>query len=248
MARKVLNYTISILSILILWLVLAKYIKAPLILPEPFLVFKQICSLAVTAGFWNAFLYTFLRVISAFLISIAAGIFLGFLCASSEFWKDFFELPLALIRTTPVIAVILTALFWFKSGTVPVFVAVLMTLPVVTTSVCTGLCMSEKELLFMAKVYSLSNKQILINIKIPNAVPFFLDAIENTFGLCWKVVVAGEVISLPKKALGSMMSEAQIHLETATVIAVTILLVILSFILQKIMKLFVEKIKCLLLK
>lgn len=242
MKRRIINYLISILFIIFLWLFLAKIIRAPLILPEPKEVFIQICRLLITSNFWKSFAFTFLRVVSAFLISVVTGTFIGFLCASSSFCKDFFEIPLALIRSTPVVAIILVAFFWFKSGTVPTFVGILMALPIIATAVLKGLSQSDSNLIFMAKVYNLTKVQIFKNIKLPNAIPFFLNGCENAFGLCWKVIVAGEVLSLPKNALGSMMSNSQVHLETANVLAITILLVLFSFIFQKMMKIFVEKI------
>lgn len=63
-------------------------------------------------------------------------------------------------------------------------------------------------------------------------LPYFLSGIKSAFGLTWKVVVAGEIISLPKKAIGTVLSQAQVHLETQKVISYTILIVFFSFIIE----------------
>jgi NitT/TauT family transport system permease protein len=42
---------------------------------------------------------------------------------------------------------------------------------------------------------------------------------KNALGLSWKVVVAGEVLSQPARALGTGMQNARIMLETAEVFA-----------------------------
>ena len=55
----------------------------------------------------------------------------------------------------------------------------------------------------------------------------------SSFGLTWKVVAAGEVLSLPKYAAGTMLQKAQVHLETSTVIAVAIILVLVSFAIER---------------
>ena len=68
------------------------------------------------------------------MISLTAGFFLGLLAADSKAFAAFIEFPLGLVRATPIIAVILPALFWFTSDIVPVFVAVLMCLPIVITA------------------------------------------------------------------------------------------------------------------
>ena len=234
-------YILSILFIFLLWIILSKLVNASLILPGPVAVFKAMGTLLKTPAFYRAFAWTFVRVLLSFAISVLAGTLLGVLCGISTTAKDFFELPLAIIRATPVVAFILVALFWFKSGTVPVFVSVLMTLPIMTTAVANGFYKSDEKLLAMAQTFCLSKKQIFRYIKLPALIPFFMNGMVSTFGLTWKVIAAGEVLSLPKNAAGTLLQKAQVHLETPTVIAITIILVAVSFILERLFLFAVNK-------
>lgn len=231
--RTLTVYLFSVVFLFILWIVLSKLVNASLILPGPVAVFKAMGSLLKTPAFYLAFAYTFSRVLLSFAISVVAGTLLGVLCGLSSFARDFFELPLAVIRATPVVAFILIALFWFKSGTVPVFVSVLMTLPIMTTAVSNGFYKSDEKLPGMAKVFCFTRKQIFRYIQLPALVPFFMNGMVSTFGLTWKVVAAGEVLSLPKNAAGTILAKAQVHLESPTVIAITIILVVVSFGLER---------------
>lgn len=239
-AHTLLAYILSLVVILVLWIVVSRIINAPLILPTPASVFSSATNLIKTQSFWHAFAHTFLRVIISFVITVLVGAIIGLACGLSSFTRSFFELPLAIIRATPVVAFILIALFWFKSGTVPVFVCVLMTLPIMTTAVANGFTKSDKKLLGMAKVFDFTRGQVFRYIQLPSLVPFFLNGMVSTFGLCWKVVAAGEVLSLPKFAAGTMLQKAQVHLETSTVMAVAILLVVVSFLLEQIFMLAVK--------
>lgn len=231
--KTIAAYILSVLVILAAWVFVSKLINAELILPSPFEVFSSMGSLVKTKAFWQAFAHTFLRVIISFAITVVLGTALGIAAGFSKFLRDFFELPLAIIRATPVVAFILIALFWFKSGTVPVFVSVLMTLPIMTTAVANGFSKADEKLMGMAKVFCLSKSQIFKYIQFPSLVPFLLNGMVSSFGLTWKVVAAGEVLSLPKYAAGTMLQKAQVHLETSTVIAVAIILVLVSFILEQ---------------
>ena len=199
-------------------------------------------SLVKTKAFWQAFAHTFLRVIISFAITVVIGTALGIAAGFSKFLRDFFELPLAVIRATPVVAFILIALFWFKSGTVPVFVSVLMTLPIMTTAVANGFSKADEKLMGMAKVFCLTRSQIFKYIQFPSLVPFLLNGMVSSFGLTWKVVAAGEVLSLPKYAAGTMLQKAQVHLETSTVIAVAIILVLVSFVIERLFMYAVKRI------
>lgn len=233
-ARTVTAYVLSLAFILVLWIVLSLAVHADLILPGPGKVFKALAGLLKSSAFYKAFAHTFLRVFISFIISVIAGTLIGILCGLSPFARDFFELPLAIIRATPVVAFILIALFWFKSGTVPVFVGVLMTLPIMITAVTNGFYKSDEKLQGMAQAFCLSKKQIFRYIQLPSLVPFFMNGMLSTFGLTWKVVAAGEVLSLPKNATGTLLQRAQVHLETPSVIAITIVLVAVSFVIERI--------------
>ena len=240
--QTVTAYILSILFIILIWFLLSRFVNAELILPSPATVFAAATDLIKSPFFWRAFGYTFLRVIISFVITVLLGTALGIGAGFSRFFHSFFELPLAIIRATPVVAFILVALFWFKSGTVPVFVCVLMTLPIMTTAVANGFSKIDEKLLGMAKVFNLNCGQVFRYIQLPSLVPFFLNGMVSTFGLCWKVVAAGEVLSLPKYAAGTMLQKAQVHLETSTVMAVAILLVAVSFLLEQIFMFAVKKV------
>ena len=239
--KSISAYILSLIAIILIWFIVSKIIHAELILPAPEKVFISILQLVKMRSFWLSFAYTLLRVIVSFAITVVLGTALGLGAGFSSCLRDFFELPLAIIRATPVVAFILIALFWFKSGTVPVFVSVLMTLPIMTTAVSNGFSKTDEKLLTMAKIFSLSRSQTFRYIQLPSLVPFFLNGMVSSFGLTWKVVAAGEVLSLPKYAAGTMLQKAQVHLETSTVIAVAIILVFVSFILERLFMLVVKK-------
>ena len=240
--KTIAAYLLSIFVLLAAWFFLSKLINAELILPSPLEVFSSMGSLVKTEAFWQAFAHTFLRVIISFAITVVLGTALGIAAGFSKFLRDFFELPLAVIRATPVVAFILIALFWFKSGTVPVFVSVLMTLPIMTTAVANGFSKADEKLMGMAKVFDFSRGQVFRYIQLPSLVPFLLNGMVSSFGLTWKVVAAGEVLSLPKYAAGTMLQKAQVHLETSTVIAVAIILVLVSFAIERLFMYAVKRI------
>lgn len=233
MKASTLNKAITIISVIILiilWYFLAKYINAPLILPFPSGVFATVINFFCQKKFLIAVIFTARRCLIAFLISFIAGLLIGTISASSLKFRTFFEIPLSLIRSTPVISIILLALFWLKSDQVPIFAAILMSLPIMITCVQTGFSLNDKKLLHMAKTYNLSKSQILFFIRIPSAYPSITAGTKSCAGMIWKVVAAGEVISLPRNAIGTYLQNAQIILETEQVFAITAIIVTLSFI------------------
>ena len=239
--QKCIAYISSVFLILIIWVIAAKKTSSSLILPYPSQVIKVMCKLLKSPEFWSNFLLTFYRCIVSFLISLVLGVLIGVACALSVFCKRVFELPIAIVRATPVAAVILIVLFWFKSTNVPIIVSILMTLPIIITSVITGVSEADKKLLDMAQCFALSEKDCFKYIKLPAAIPFILNGAVSAFGLTWKVVVAGEVLSLPVRAAGTLLQRYQVHLESAYVLATAIILVTFSYLLQELFAFFVKR-------
>ena len=230
--RKLFAKIISPAAFLLIWYALAFFIDASLILPYPHRVIIRLFELIQTSTFWLALLFTMLRVFAAFIISFILGFFLGLISADCECFKNFMIFPLGLIRATPIIAFILLALFWFQSGTVPIFVAVLMSLPVMITASQNGFekTPENQEKLFKAACSGFTGCKAFRYIRLPGAKASLMSGAESSFGLCWKVVAAGEVLSIPHHATGTLMQKAQIHLETPDVLALTIALVLMSMV------------------
>lgn len=234
--KKIITYLFSAAVIILIWIIAARIINSSLILPFPKAVFFQIIKNLKSGVFWISFFYTFIRLISAFLISLVSGVFFGILCAESSFVEDFLQIPLTIVSSTPVVAMILIMLFWFPSDFVPVAICVIMTLPIIITATKTGIKNTNPASIFFAKSRNFGYFHLLRYVKLPNARINILEGGLRCFSLSWKVIIAGEVLCLPRNAIGSLIQKSQIHLETADVMANTIILVTISFILELLLK------------
>ena len=224
-----LTYLLSFFLFILGWQLLSLAASAPLILPGPLAVLSRFASLCQTAGFYRHIGATMRRVFIAFAITFVTGSVLGLVCGRFRLLRRLLSVLLTAVRSVPVVSFILIALFWLGSSAVPVFVAVVMTLPVMMTAVCTGFSAAPRTLLDAANSYCLSPGQIFRHLTLPCLRPFVRDGSLSSFGMIWKVVAAGEVLSLPKRGTGQLLYTAQVHLESADLLAVTFAIVLLSF-------------------
>lgn len=239
--KKVCAILFSFFCFFVVWAAVSKKLDSELILPGIKSVLKKIiwfCSGG--GGFWKHFAFSFLRIILSFVISVFFGTVLGLIAGCFNFADDFLRFPVSFLRTVPVISIILIALFWLKSGSVPLFVSVLMTFPVMYTAVRSGFLQNDSSLMQMAQVYNFTKWQKFRYIQLPNLVPFFLNGLVSAFGLTWKVVAAGEVLSVPEYGIGSVLQLNQVHLESASVFAVTLIFAGFSFLSESLMSLLVR--------
>lgn len=239
---KPIIFILSGLLVLAIWSLAAEIICAPLVLPSPKETFSALGNNIFLPTFWRHVGFTALRSIVAFLISVILGTLLGILCGISPFFSNLLAFPLAMIRTTPVVSFILLAIFWFGSSIVPVFVAILMSLPIMVSSVENGILNTDSKLLDCSKTYGFSKAKQIFYIYIPSCIPGFLSGSIAAFGLSWKVVVAGEVICLPRNGVGTLLQTAKVHVETSQVFAVTLVVILICFVLETIFKVGVKKI------
>lgn len=221
-------FAISIISLLAIWKVASLFVGQEIILPAPERTFEEFLRLIVSEGFRADLLATVSRGVAGFLISLAAGLVVGSLAGTFRAFGILVAPLLAVVRATPVMSVILLALIWFTSGTVPVFVAFLMAFPVVTSNVMEGFRTTDPRLVAMARSFRVSPERTFFQVRLPSLYPYLLAGASAALGLTWKVVVAAEVLSQPIHAIGTGLQDAKIDLDTAEVFAWTVVAVLLS--------------------
>ncbi len=218
----------GVASILVVWKIASNVIGAEIILPSPERTVAEVFSVVSSPRFFASVLATTRRGIVGFLVSAGLGVVFGIAAGLSRSIGNGLRPSIVVIQSTPVMAVILLALIWFRTETVPVFVAFLMTFPIVFGNVRDGIGTVDPHLIEMARVYRVSRTRTLLSVYIPSVTPFFLAGMRTALALTWKVVIAAEILSQPRYGIGSEMNEARIFLITARVFAWTIIAISLA--------------------
>lgn len=209
----------SIIVFLVVWDAGAHAVGRDIILPGPARVLTEALALYPTTAFLESLSATFLRGLAAFALSTLAGTAAGLAAGRSPALAAALAPILTLIRATPVLALILLALLWFPSDMVPVFTAFLMAFPVMVANAQTGARAAEKGLVEMARLFRVPRGEVFLRLTLPAALPLLFAGARSALGLSWKVVVAGEVLAQPLRALGSGMQASRALLETPRVFA-----------------------------
>lgn len=201
------------------WKLFSVATASDIILPPPEKVARVFFGLFAESRFLAALGATCVRGLWAFGLSMLIGGITGFASGASRRINALLGPALLIIRATPVLAIILLALIWFPSGTVPVFSAVIMAFPVVMADVAQGIGSADPKLVQMARLFGMNQTSIAMRVRLPSALPHIVAAAKSALGLSWKVVIAGEVLSQPQYALGTGMQSARVMLETTEVFA-----------------------------
>lgn len=221
---------LAILLGLLAWEFASLIMQASIILPSPIETVGRLFSLLGSQKFWISSLWTSVRTLMAFGISLLIALPLGLLMGYNRFAEGFFSLYLAILRSSPVISVILIAMLWFSADLVPIFVALLMVIPLLTGAVCQGVKHQDKTLLEMATSYHWSLYTRIRHIALPTIKPFLQSSSHFALGTAWKACAAAEVLSQPGFGLGSLMQDSRSYLDMAGVFGLTITVILLSLV------------------
>lgn len=204
-----------------------------LLLPSPLSVAGALGKAVREGDFWlsagSSLLRIFLGLVCGTLLGVAFALLTSF-CR----WADaIFSPAIRVVRATPVASFILLVLLWVTRTRVPAVISALMVLPVVWGAVCQGVRGADPRLLEMAKAYRFDRLKTLRLVYLPSAYPAFSNGVRTALGLAWKSGVAAEVICIPRYAIGTQVYYSKLYLETPLLFAWTLVVILLSFLLEK---------------
>jgi NitT/TauT family transport system permease protein len=199
-------------------------------LPSPLSVLAALKNISQSSDLATAIPATSFRVFLSFLLSSTIGVTLGLLCGLSHTAYEVFEPIISILRSIPVISVIIIALIWFKSNYAPVFAGFLMTFPIIWENTAKGIQSTDGNLLEMARLYRVGLAQTIKYLYLPSSKPYITAAFISSMGLSWKVIAATEVFSLPRFGIGSKLHDSKVYLEFDSLLAWTLIIVLLSYI------------------
>jgi NitT/TauT family transport system permease protein len=223
----------AILFWIVIWILAAWRVNNPLVLPSPFDTLKGLVKLTESADFLVAIIVTLIRVFAGVLFAFGMGLALGIAGGLNRFFYELLNPLVVTIRSVPVVSVIILINLWIASSLVPLVVTFLICFPVTWTNVTQGVFSTDKKLLEMAAVYHVSPAKILKNIYLPSIRPYASSALINAIGLGWKVTVTAEVLANALPSMGMNLYYARIYLETDLLFAWTLVIVVLSYLIEK---------------
>jgi len=217
---------------LLVWVIVSKVINQVLYFPSPLVTIKALAKLMTNKNFAISIISTVSRVFIGLAIANFLGIVFGLICGLEKWAYDLMRPFMTLIRSTPVMSLIIIALIWFQSNHVPIFIAFLMCFPIIWTNIVEGFKKVDQDLIEMGKIYQISKIKLIKDIYIPSLLPFYIAGFNTALGIAWKVTVAAEVLSHPRFAIGTNLHDSKVYLDTPSLFAWTLVIVILSFLFE----------------
>lgn len=218
------------------WEILSLIINQEIYLPSPHTTFSAFFNLLTKRETYITILYSTYRTLLGFFLSCTLGIILGYICGINKFFYNLINPLVVIVRTIPVMSIIIIAILWFRDTNVPIFVAFLMCFPIIWTNTVTGISSTDIKLLQMCRVYKIRKIRVIRSVYFYSSLPYIKAGMISALGIGWKVTSAAEVLSLPKYSIGRFLYDSKVYLEIPDLFAWTIIIILLSFIFENLLK------------
>ncbi len=205
-------------------------------IPTPIMTFSAFLRLCKTAQFWLSAVYSLLRVVIGFLMSVLVGVVMGYLSYRFKLMSDFFSPILRLFRAVPVAAFIILVFLWVESALIPQLIAFLTVLPIIWENTEKSLLGVDKSLTEMARVMGMKKTDAFRYIIYPSIKPTLTASLITGLGFAFKSGVAAEVICKSANSLGELLWVGKTSIAYDEVFAVTAVIIIMSIFLEWIIK------------
>jgi NitT/TauT family transport system permease protein len=163
-----------------------------------------------------------------FALGIVSGVLLGALVGSSRLAYDVAYPLLIGFSSIPKVAVVPIFVLLFGAGTVPaVLTAMILCIFPIVVNVATGLATTEPELEDVMRALKASKLDILVNVGLPRAMPYFFASLKVAVTQAFVGTVIAETVA-SNRGIGNLMMIASSSFDVPLVFAGLLVLAVLG--------------------
>ena len=211
--KNLIQTGVAIAFLLAVWWVAYLSVGNDLLIPPLSDSLKEMGDLLVKAAFWRALGGTLLRALIAFFISFLLAVFFAVIAYLVPWFERFFAPIVSVLRSMPILAVLLVLLSFLDAGKAPIAVAFLSLFPMLYAGVLAALSGLDKHLIEVSLVCGTPLWRRVTEIYLPLSSPYILKEGAAALSFSLKLIVSAEVLSFTAKSLGGMMQDAKLYSE-----------------------------------
>ena len=217
LARK-LGSVALIIALFVVWEVLClAFHVSDVVLPRPSQVLVTL--IAKFPALWPHTVQTLYTTMVGFVGGVIIGIVIGVVIGWSRLAYDVAYPLLVGFSSIPKVAVVPIFVLWFGAGTVPaVLTAMILCVFPIVVNVATGLATTEPELEDVMHALRASRLDILRNVGLPRAMPYFFASLKVAVTQAFVGSVISETVA-SNRGIGNLMMIASSNFDVPLVFA-----------------------------
>ena len=230
--KNLIQVGVAIVFLLAVWWIAYHSVGNDLLIPPPSDSVQEIGALLTKVLFWQALGGTLLRALFAFVISFLLAVIFAVIAYLLPWFERFFAPIVSVLRSMPILAVLLILLSFLDAGQAPIAVAFLSLFPMLYVGVLAALSGVDSHLIEISRVYGTPVWRRVTALYLPLASTYILKESGAALSFSLKLVVSAEVLSFTVKSLGGMMQDAKLYAEIPQLFALVGVTFIVGLILE----------------
>jgi NitT/TauT family transport system permease protein len=212
-----------IIGFFVAWEVICRVFNiSSIVLPRPSEILATL--VARMPAIWPHAAQTLYETLVGFGLGVAIGVIIGVVVGSSKLAYDVAYPLLIGFSSIPKIAVVPIFVLWFGAGTVPaVLTAMILCIFPVVVNVATGLATTEPELEDVMRSLRATRLDILTNVGLPRAMPYFFASLKIAITQAFVGAVLAETVA-GNLGIGNFMLIASSNFDVPLVFAGLVIL------------------------
>lgn len=195
--------------------------------PSPFRVIAATAEGILNGTYSIAFLYSLKRLVTGYVIAVAAGLFLGVVIARNRWLDETFGMLILSMQSVPSVVWLPLALLWFRMGEASIiFVVVIGGIWNMIMNTISGIRNVDPLLIKSGRNLGFKKTKLFTHIILPASVPQLITGARLSWAFCWRALMAAEILGTGK-GLGQIlmwgrdMGNMQTVLSVMLIIAMT---------------------------
>lgn len=239
--KKIAFSFLGYVFLIVVWWIISLSVNNNTILPSPFETIKKLFELAGESVFWKTVSLSLIRIVLGFVVGSVFGFLIGIASSCSKITEAIASPAMLIIKSTPVASVIILLYIWLKKESIPSFISVLIVAPIFCKNTVEAMNSVDNRLKEVARIFDMSFTAKLKTIYFPALKSYFTAAFSTSLGYAFKAGIAAEIICQPKFSIGSMIYDGKVYLDTESIFAWTIVVILLSLLLENIFTLLIRR-------
>ena len=206
----------------------AGYIKGDeLVFPGVVDILKAFLRLLATGRTYLLIFTTLKHLILSMAAALVIGVVIGIVQGMSDFVRVLFKPFTIMLRSLPMIVLIVIIMVLTKYERVPVIATTLVLIPIISEAVCEGCRRIDRELIDVYRMNSGFNLHVLFAVYLPLMSGYLKQACINAVGMGIKLAVSTEYLVQTRNSLGKAVHSSSYFNEYQDIYAYAMIMILL---------------------
>lgn len=237
------EHWITCAALLILWQLGAMAAGNDILIPTVPQTFGYLFRMLGTAQFYSALWASIFRIMAGWFLSLAAALILSILCSLYPRFRLYFEPLQILTRTIPNVSYIIIALIWLGSEGAVMLVSFLILFPIFMNGFMNRMDQVRRECRDVENIYPETVSFRIRKVILPMLAEEVISTGKTAASMGFKVGVMAEILGSVPNGIGRSINYCRMDLNTAGILAWTIVLIVLAGLLDTLFGKIEKKVK-----